>query len=559
MTLTLGQKLGFGFGCILALLVLNTVLAYWKADEVSKSEDFTFYVRVPALIACKQLQRDLNQTASKARQVILAGSDQKRRDAARKLFDDAWNEIEEQQVATLDELAPKFTLSADREKYADVKKLLAALREVEEASFKRAAGNEHDAVILAGNDLSDNGIAVNDAMKASLGDLADSFDALLQRETKHLQDQNRSMKLSLGTIALVALAVGIFVAVFLSRAISGASQSIMVQAEAIAGGDLTRDDLRVLSRDELGNLTVAVNKMSGSLKRMIQAITENATRVASASEKLDLASEQITANSEETSAQAETVSKAAESVSQNLQTVASGAEEMGASIREIAKNATQAARIATSAVKIAESTTESVSKLGHSSIEIGEVIKVITSIAQQTNLLALNATIEAARAGEAGKGFAVVANEVKELAKQTARATEDIGARIDAIQTDTKAAVEAIASIRTVIHQVNDISATIATAVEEQQATTNEMSRNVSEAAHGSEEITGNIAGVAEAAQGTSRGAIDTQKASQQLVETAAELRSLVGHFKLDAHTYNDDDSAASTSPRQGKAAHASM
>ena len=234
MTLTLGQKLGFGFGCILALLVLNTVLAYWKADEVSKSEDFTFYVRVPALIACKQLQRDLNQTASKARQVILAGSDQKRRDAARKLFDDAWNEIEEQQVATLDELAPKFTLSADREKYADVKKLLAALREVEEASFKRAAGNEHDAVILAGNDLSDNGIAVNDAMKASLGDLADSFDALLQRETKHLQDQNRSMKLSLGTIALVALAVGIFVAVFLSRAISGASQSIMVQAEAIA-------------------------------------------------------------------------------------------------------------------------------------------------------------------------------------------------------------------------------------------------------------------------------------------------------------------------------------
>jgi methyl-accepting chemotaxis protein len=174
-----------------------------------------------------------------------------------------------------------------------------------------------------------------------------------------------------------------------------------------------------------------------------------------------------------------------------------------------------------------------VGKLGESSIEIGQVIKVITSIAQQTNLLALNATIEAARAGEAGKGFAVVANEVKELAKETAKATEDISRKIEAIQTDTKAAVEAIGTISGVIHQINDISSTIATAVEEQNATTNEMSRNVSEAAQGSGEITSNIAGVAQAAESTSRGAGDTQKASQQLVETSAELRRLVEQFKI--------------------------
>ena len=179
------------------------------------------------------------------------------------------------------------------------------------------------------------------------------------------------------------------------------------------------------------------------------------------------------------------VSKAAQQVSQNLQTVATGAEEMGVSIKDIAKNATEAAKVATSAVKVAETTTAIVSKLGESSTEIGQVIKVITSIAQQTNLLALNATIEAARAGEAGKGFAVVANEVKELAKETAKATEDISRKIEAIQTDTKAAVDAIASICGVINQINDISCTIATAVEEQNATTNEMSRNVSEAAHG--------------------------------------------------------------------------
>jgi methyl-accepting chemotaxis protein len=278
---------------------------------------------------------------------------------------------------------------------------------------------------------------------------------------------------------------------------------------------------------------MAINKMSGSLKRMILAITENALQVSSASEELNATSQQITANSEETSAQADVVSQAVQAVSQNLQTVATGAEEMGASIKEIAKNASEAAKVATAAVRVAEITTATISKLGESSNEIGLVIKVITSIAQQTNLLALNATIEAARAGEAGKGFAVVANEVKELAKETAKATEDISRKFEAIQTDTKAAVKAIATISGVINQVNDISSTIATAVEEQNATTNEMSRNVSDAAHSSGEITSNIAGVAQAAESTSRGANDTQKAAEKLVETSTRLRQLVEQFKI--------------------------
>jgi methyl-accepting chemotaxis protein len=537
MKLTLGKKLGMGFGCILTLMVCSAVLTYEKASAIQHSQEHALKVRVPGITACKDLQRDLNQTASKTRQAILAGADRARREDAKKEVDATWADIEEQEVATLDVLAPEWALQDNRDRYDELKKLMPALREAEEAAMKRAAAGERDAVAVAGNEFADNAVPINNAMKLTLGDMADSFDDLLQKETEQMQAANRSMNLIMAIATLAALGIGIFVAIFLSRAISSASHAVLAQAEAIAAGDLTRDDLMVHSHDELGDLTIAINAMSGSLKRMIGAIAENAMQVASASQELNATSEQITANSEETSAQAEVVSKAAQSVSQNLQTVASGAEQMGTSIKEIAKNATEAARVATSAVQVADATTATVSKLGDSSIEIGQVIKVITSIAEQTNLLALNATIEAARAGEAGKGFAVVANEVKELAKQTAKATEDISRKIEAIQTDTRAAVDSIASISAVIHQINDISGTIATAVEEQDATTNEMSRNVNEAAQGSGEITSNIAGVAEAAQSTTRGACDTQKASQQLVATSAQLRLLVEQFKTGENT----------------------
>jgi methyl-accepting chemotaxis protein len=261
-------------------------------------------------------------------------------------------------------------------------------------------------------------------------------------------------------------------------------------------------------------------------------IRTTAESLATSSAELSTVSEQMSANAEETQAQAGVVAKASEEVNKNLQTLATGTEEMGSTIKEIAKNATEAARVSAEAVKTAQSTNATVQKLGESSAEIGQVIKVITSIAQQTNLLALNATIEAARAGEMGKGFAVVANEVKELAKQTAKATEDISLKIAAIQTDTKGAVDAIATIGAIIDQISDISSTIATAVEEQSATTDEMSRNVGAAAQGSAEISRNIAGVSEAAQSTTHGAADARGAAEQLSQLASELREMLDHKK---------------------------
>jgi methyl-accepting chemotaxis protein len=314
-------------------------------------------------------------------------------------------------------------------------------------------------------------------------------------------------------------------------AVIGPLQDVGQVLDKLAGGDLTAQVVSEYAGD-FGQLRTAVNALATQVRTAIQQIGANATTLVSAAEELNKVSQQMSASADETATQANVVSAACEQVANNVQTVATGADEMGASIKEIAKNTADATRVATTAVKSAESTNVTIGKLGVSSAEIGQVIKVITSIAQQTNLLALNATIEAARAGEAGKGFAVVANEVKELAKETAKATEDISRKIEAIQTDTKGAVEAIGQIGTVIVQINDIQNTIASAVEEQSATTNEISRNLAEAARGSSEITKNITGVAEAAHSTTAGATDTQKSAQSLERMAAELQGLIAQFK---------------------------
>jgi methyl-accepting chemotaxis protein len=267
-------------------------------------------------------------------------------------------------------------------------------------------------------------------------------------------------------------------------------------------------------------------------KKMELEIRDTASLLANSSEELGAVSTQMSSNAEETCAQANVVSAASEQVSKNVQTVATAAEEMTATIKEIAKNASEAAKVATGAVKIAGKTNDTISKLGESSEEIGKVIKVITGIAQQTNLLALNATIEAARAGEAGKGFAVVANEVKELAKETAKATEDISQKIQAIRNDTKASVDAIGQISAIINQINDISSTIASAVEEQTVTTNEMTRNITEAAKGSTEIAQNISGVATAARSTTEGAANTSRSAMELSKMSSALQSIANRFQ---------------------------
>jgi methyl-accepting chemotaxis protein len=329
----------------------------------------------------------------------------------------------------------------------------------------------------------------------------------------------------------IAVFAGFFYAARLvARGITRPLNELVVGLESLAEADLTAE-VHVKGSDEVAQLGTSFNKAVEDLSMVVRRIRESAWTLASSSEELSATSTQMGASAEETSAQANAVSAAAEQVSANVDTVAASAEEMSASIHEIAASAHEAASVAAQAVEAAGSTNETVRQLGDSSAEIGEVIKVITSIAEQTNLLALNATIEAARAGDAGKGFAVVANEVKELAKETSAATEEIGQKVVAIQGDARAAMTAIDRITDVIARINDIQATIASAVEQQTATTNEITRHVTEAAGGAGEIAANVTGVAQAAQDTSSGASSVQAAAQDLARLAEELNLTVSRF----------------------------
>jgi len=364
-----------------------------------------------------------------------------------------------------------------------------------------------------------------------------------------------------GTVAGVLL--GIFLGMLVTRSIAAPLGLAVAQLADVARGDLQREvPAALLQRtDEVGGLAQGIANAVTSLRQLIGGMTDSSRCLASASTELAATATQLAGGAENTVNQSRTVAAAAEQMSANMTTmagsteqmsanikvVASAVEELTASISEVAKSAEQAASVANSAAQLVSTSNEQIGTLGSAADEIGKVIEVIQDIAEQTNLLALNATIEAARAGEAGKGFAVVATEVKELARQTAGATEDIRKRIEAIQGSTGGAVKSIGDISEVIQRVNELSRTIASAVEEQSITTKEIAKNVaessaaaqtvargvSESATASQEITRTIVGVDQSAKQAAQGAGQTQNAGRELSQMAEQLQTLVGQFHL--------------------------
>jgi methyl-accepting chemotaxis protein len=364
------------------------------------------------------------------------------------------------------------------------------------------------------------------------GKLVSSVVARSDAAAQEAQDEAAYLRTVMIVVFVLAVIAAVLCTVMVTRSVTGPVGRLVEVLRGMARGDLTLHP-DVIGSDEIAVMSRAVDEAVAGVKATVAEIVENGGRLTEASDTMRRVSHQIDSAIAETDQQAGMAAAAANGVSGNVHTVAAGSEEMGSAITEISRNAAEAAQVAADAVAAARSTSETINRLGESSAQIGDVIETITAIASQTNLLALNATIEAARAGESGKGFAVVASEVKDLAQETAQATEKISQQIAAIQSDTGQAVTAIDEISRIIEQISDFQTTIASAVEEQSATTAEMNRGVSEAANGVTDIANSIASVAHGTASSREAVGEVARTAEDVQSLADRLRASAGRFSI--------------------------
>jgi len=375
---------------------------------------------------------------------------------------------------------------------------------------------------------------LNPAIAQAIEDL----DALVTVSEGHATDSAAAARSAAEQARLMigsALAAGVLVAavfaLLVARVLTRRLDALRGVLSAMAAGDLTEREPDTAA-NEIGEMSRSVHHAAAQMRATMQTLAGMSTGLSERSTDLQQASRSLSGSTDQASSRVSSIDAAAGEVSAGVQAVASGAEEMGAAIREISISATDAALVAANAVEVATHAKQLMTKLDASSAEIDSVVKAITAIAEQTNLLALNATIEAARAGETGKGFAVVAGEVKDLAQETAKATEEISRRTEVIQNDTRVAVEAISGIGEIIEKINDYQNTIASAVEEQSATTRGMTSDLNRAAGGTSEISAQLAEVVQVTSATRDAAQATESTATELAEVSHRLRTMIGAFQ---------------------------
>ena len=342
----------------------------------------------------------------------------------------------------------------------------------------------------------------------------------------------RDARLMIGLSLLLGVLAAAAFALLIGRALNRRLGELRTVVAAMAAGDLTERKADP-AKNEIGEMSRAVHQAVAQLRSTMRDLSGMSSGLSDRATELQQASRGLTGSTDQASHRVGSIDAAAGEVSAGVQAVASGAQEMGAAIREISMSATEAAQVAANAVEVAAEARRLMTRLDASSAEIDSVVKSITAIAEQTNLLALNATIEAARAGETGKGFAVVAGEVKDLAQETAKATEEISRRTEIIQNDTRVAVESISGIGAIIDKINDYQNTIASAVEQQSATTSTMTGDLNRAANGTSQISGELAEVVQVTAATRDAARSTEATATDLADISARMRTMVGGFKF--------------------------
>jgi methyl-accepting chemotaxis protein len=550
----IGRRLQGGFALTTVMLAGMTGLAVWSIREVNKSGDEARDSASEMNIS-QDLGAAVDVIGLNISQIVML-DDQKAKEQCKANIEKGREEYKK----GLEELKKTANDNEEKQLLGAFEQSVANMRETNNKVLELALGGKNkEAADIATKE----GAKLMEASDEALEKLIAWREKVGEEEDKASEALVSRMTSILIIVPLCAAVLSVLIGVVITRSVTKPIQVVVKQLGEVAHGDISKnvaDDI-VSRSDEIGDLGKAIQDMSVNLRKTIGELTQTAGTLASSSTELSATATQLASGAEETTTQSATVAAAAEEMatnmgnmaasteemSANVKTVAAAVEEMTASISEVARNAEQAASVAEKASQLAETSNQNIGQLGAAADEIGKVIEVIQDIAEQTNLLALNATIEAARAGEAGKGFAVVATEVKELAKQTAEATEDIRKRIEGIQSSTGSAVQSIGEISGVINKVNEVSRTIASAVEEQSITTKEIAQNVgqtataadsvstgvAQSATASKEITKNIAGVDQAAKQTAEGAAQTQIAGNEMSKLAERLQTLVKQFKV--------------------------